>query len=409
VSWGIARVTSDLPLDGPDAIRGVLGRFIDPNREEFEMPASTLSAEAVRRALSIRDLTDPAQGSHAMQELVLALVGGLVDAWGCTKRIHRASPIVSVADNYDRLRYPAEGPARDPRHTRYVCDVAVLRTQTSAMIPALHREHAGSDVADALLVCPGLVYRRDSIDRLHTGEPHQLDLWRICRGDRVGEYELRDMIRLVVDAALPGLEWRVTHTEHPYTVEGRQIDVRARSSWVEIGECGLAHPELLATAGLEGCTGLAMGLGLDRLVMLRKGVEDIRLLRSTDPRIASQMLDLCPYRAVSSMPPVRRDLSIVVCRTTTAEQLGDRVRTALDARAEAIESIEVIAETPYDELKPAARERLRLMPDQKNVLLRVVLRDLSRTLTHAEANELRDSIYAAVHEGDAMEWAARGG
>jgi phenylalanyl-tRNA synthetase alpha chain len=216
------------------------------------------------------------------------------------------------------------------------------------------------------------------------------------------------MIRIVVEAALPGREWRVIHAEHPYTVGGLQIDVRDDSSWVEIGECGLAHPDLLATSGLRDCAGLAMGLGLDRLVMLRKGIDDIRLLRANDPRIASQMLDLSPYRVISSMPPIRRDLSIVVDHRMTAEELGDRVRAALGPRTEAIEAVLVMEETPYDRLPPAARARLRLTPDQKNVLLRVVLRDLSRTLTHAEANELRDGIYFAVHEGDAMEWAARG-
>jgi phenylalanyl-tRNA synthetase alpha chain len=370
--------------------------------------SSALSADAVRRALSIRDLTDPAQGPHAMQQLVDACVARLVGAWGCTKRVHRASPIVSVADNYDRLCYPPEGRARDARYTRYVCDVAVLRTQTSAMIPSLLRELAGTTTADVLLVCPGLVYRRDSIDRLHTGEPHQLDLWRIRRKEQLGENDLGTMIGTVVDAALPGRQWRALQAEHPYTVDGLQIDVRDGSSWVEIGECGVAHPELLATAGLQDCTGLAMGLGLDRMLMLRKGIDDIRLLRAADARIARQMLDLSPYRAVSSMPPVRRDLSIVVQGDRTAEELGDRVRAALGERAQAVEAIEVIGETPHDALPPAARERLRLAPDQKNVLLRVVLRDLSRTLTHAEANELRDDIYAAVHEGDAMEWAARG-
>jgi phenylalanyl-tRNA synthetase alpha chain len=372
------------------------------------MPASILSAEAVRRALSVRDLTDPAQGLHAMQQVVDACVERLAHAWRCAKLVQRASPIVSVADNYDRLRYPPDGPARDARYTRYVCDAAVLRTQTSAMIPPLLCEHAARDIADILLVCPGLVYRRDCIDRLHTGEPHQLDLWRIRRGDRLGEDDLRDMIQSVVDVALPGREWRATHAEHPYTIEGLQIDVRDDSSWVEIGECGLAHPGLLATSGLLDCAGLAMGLGLDRVLMLRKGVDDIRLLRSVDPRVASQMLDLSPYRAVSSMPPICRDLSIIVDCRAMAEDLGDRVRGALGGRAEAIEVVEVIAETSYDELPRAARERLRLSPDQKNVLLRVVLRDVSRTLTHAEANELRDAIYAAVHEGDAMEWAARG-
>jgi phenylalanyl-tRNA synthetase alpha chain len=289
-----------------------------------------------------------------------------------------------------------------------VCDVALLRTQTSSMIPPLLRRLAESGTRDVLLACPGLVYRRDSIDRLHTGEPHQLDLWRVRCGDRLGADDLRGMISMVVEAALPGRQWRVVPAEHPYTTDGLQMDVRDGSSWVEIGECGLAHPEVLSSSGLEDHSGLAMGLGLDRLLMLRKGIDDIRLLRASEPRIASQMLDLSPYRAVSSMPPVRRDLSIVVLDATTPEELGDRVRASLVDRADAIESVEVIGQTSYAALPPAARKRLQLAPGQKNVLLRVVLRDLARTLTHAEANELRDAIYAAVHEGRVDEWAARG-
>ncbi|HWL86663.1 MAG TPA: hypothetical protein VNO21_12725, partial [Polyangiaceae bacterium] len=178
------------------------------------MSTSTLSADAVRRALSIRDLTDPAQGPHAMQLLVDACAGRLAQSWGCRARVCRASPIVSVADNYDRLRYPRDGVARDARYTRYVCEVAVLRTQTSAMVPPRLHELAGSGAQDDLLVCPGLVYRRDRIDRLHTGEPHQLDLWRIRRGRPLGPGDLRAMIGAVVDAALPGRDWRAVATEH---------------------------------------------------------------------------------------------------------------------------------------------------------------------------------------------------
>src|SRR5580704_11017195 len=122
------------------------------------MSTSILSADAVRRALSIRDLTDPAQGPHAMQALVDACVCRLAQTWSCPSRVHRASPIVSIADNYDRLRYPREGVARDARYTRYVCEVAVLRTQASAMIPPLLCELAGAPPPDVLLVCPGLVY-----------------------------------------------------------------------------------------------------------------------------------------------------------------------------------------------------------------------------------------------------------
>ncbi|HZI12262.1 MAG TPA: hypothetical protein VE153_17895 [Myxococcus sp.] len=370
---------------------------------------SILSAEELRRALSVRDLTDPAAGPHAMQQLVSAALESLRAAWGCEVRVHRQSPVVSIADNYDRLHYPPGGAARDARYSRYVCDTALLRSQTSAMIPGLLRRLAAAPPRDALLACPGLVYRRDCIDRLHTGEPHQMDLWRIRQGTPLTTADLRDMIGTVVQALLPGREARLTAAVHPYTTDGLQIDVLENGEWVEIGECGLALPALLEESGLDpaGTTGLAMGVGLDRILMLRKGLDDIRLLRSADPRIASQLLDLEPYRPVSSMPEVRRDLSLVLPEEQTPEELGDAVREALGARAELVESVQVLSETPCSALPPAAVKRLGISPGQKNVLLRVVLRALDRTLTHDECNVLRDDVYAALHRGTAWEWAAR--
>jgi phenylalanyl-tRNA synthetase alpha chain len=118
------------------------------------------------------------------------------------------------------------------------------------------------------------------------------------------------------------------------------------------------------------------------------------------------MLDLAPYTPVSDQPAIRRDMSIAIAADVTAEDLGDRVRTALGDQARIVEAIEVVAETPYRDLPPAAIARLGIAPDQKNALLRVVLRDLDRTLTHPEANELRDRIYAAVHDGAHHEWAS---
>lgn len=371
---------------------------------------SILSADELRRALSVRDLTDPAAGPHAMQQLVSAALEALRSAWGCEVRVHRQSPVVSIADNYDRLHYPPDGAARDARYSRYVCDTALLRSQTSAMIPGLLRRLALTPPPeDVLLACPGLVYRRDCIDRLHTGEPHQMDLWRIRRGPPLTTDDLRDMIATVVRAVLPGREVKLTPAVHPYTTDGLQVDVRHGAEWVEIGECGLALPALLKESGLDvgATTGLAMGLGLDRVLMLRKGLDDIRLLRSADPRIASQLLDLEPYRPVSSMPQVRRDLSIVLDEQQTPEELGDAVRAALGEQAELVEAVQVLSETPHAALPPSAVKRMGISPGQKNVLLRVVLRALDRTLTHDECNALRDDIYAALHRGTAWEWAAR--
>jgi phenylalanyl-tRNA synthetase alpha chain len=215
------------------------------------------------------------------------------------------------------------------------------------------------------------------------------------------------MIGLVVEAVLPGHVWRSPPSPHPYTLAGREILVRADGREVEIGECGLAHPAVLEAAGLPPtASGLAMGLGLDRLVMLAKGIDDIRLLRSTDPRIAAQLLDLTPYRPVSAQPAARRDLSLAVPAEMDAELLGDRVRGVLGTDATAVEEVLVRAETGYDELPEGARRRLGIQPGQKNVLVRLVLRSLDHTLTSADANALRDRVYASVHQGVSGEWTA---
>lgn len=370
------------------------------------MPHAVLSPEAVERALALRDLTDPAQGPHAMQLLVDAAVRALADAWGAPVRVERAHPVVTVADNYDALLYPPGGAARDARYTRYLTRDTLLRTQTSAMIPPLLRRLAAAPPDDVVLACPGLVWRRDRIDRLHVGEPHQLDLWRIRRGAPLAGAELDDMIRRVIGAVAPGRELRTERTVHPYTAGGLEVYVRAGDEWIEVAECGVAHPRLLRDAGLPlEVSGLAMGLGLDRLLMLAKGIEDIRAIRSADPRVAEQLLDLSPYRPVSRHPPVRRDLSLAVGERLTSEELGDRVREALGAHVADVESIELLSEAWAAELAEPARERLGLLAGQKNALVRITLRAVGRTLTDQEANRLRDEVYAALHEGSRAEWA----
>ncbi|MBM7804370.1 phenylalanyl-tRNA synthetase alpha chain [Geodermatophilus bullaregiensis] len=352
-------------------------------------------------ALALRDLSDPSAGLHAVQLVVDRLEAALTDLWGLPVRRDPGPRIVPVADNYDRLRYPPDAVTRDRRHTRYVDDEHVLRSHTTARVPALLRDLAADPAGEVLLSVPGITYRRDVIDRHHVGEPHQIDLWRIRPGgEPLAEDDLVGMVRAVVQAVLPGTGWRTPASRHPYTLAGREVLVAVADVEVEVGECGLAHPGVLAAAGLpRAASGLAMGLGLDRLVMLAKGVDDIRLLRSTDPRIASQMLDLAPYRPVSAHPPARRDVSVAVSVDVDAELLGDRIRAALGSAADAVEEVVVLSETDHADLPAVARDRLGTRPGQKNVLLRLVLRHPDRTLTAADANALRDRVHLAVHEG----------
>ena len=368
---------------------------------------ATITPTELACSLALRDLSDPAAGPHAMQRVLTAVTSSMESAWGCPVRIHRADPLVTIDENYTLLGYPADAPAREARYTRYVDEGRLLRSHASAMVPAALRAHAGAD-DDLVVACAGLAYRRDVVDRLHVGEPHQLDLWRVRRCRLLTESDLDEMVELVAAAVIPGARYRSLPATHPYTTAGREVEVEADAGWVELFECGLAGAHVLAAGGLDPdeWSGLALGMGLDRALMLRKGVDDIRLLRSDDPRVAAQMLDLAAYRPVSAMPPVVRDLSVAVAEDVTAEELGDRVRSSLSGEAlHSVEEVAVVAETRGEALPAQAIARIGLRPGQKNVLLRVVLRHPTRTLRAAEGNRIRDAVYAAVHEGDAHQWA----
>jgi len=370
-------------------------------------PVSYLSPVQLRRDLGTRDLSDPAEGPHAIQLLIGRAVAELSRAWSCDVRWCRGPRIVPVADNYDRLGYPAEAITRDTRYTRYVDAGHMLRSHSSAMVPPALRGLAGVPGGDVLLACPGIVYRRDAIDWQHTGTPHQLDLWRITRRAMTGT-DLDEMIAVLLAALAPGLPHREQLRTHPYTRHGRQVDVYQDGRWVEVWECGLAHPGVLAAAGLNGSSGLALGMGVDRLLMLVKRIPDIRLLRSGDPRVAGQMLGLAAYQPVSFMPAITRDLSVAVSDDDDEETVGGRVRDALGADAGRVEEVRVLSATAYQQLPASAISRLGARPGQKNLLVRVVLRDLDQTLTSEAANVLRDRIYRALHEGTQHQWAGGG-
>lgn len=337
-----------------------------------------------------RDLSDPAYGPHAVQLLVDDVLAALPGE----PRVLRDHPEVSVDDNYTALGYPPDAITRDARYTRYTGENRMLRSHTTAMVPpALRLLGTQDDWDDVLLACVGMVYRRDAVDRVHSGTPHQLDLWRISHH----RADLDELIDAVITTAVPGLRYRTTPATHPYTTAGRQVDVLVDGEWLEVAECGLAARHVLRRAWLpDDVHGLALGVGLDRLLMLRKGIPDIRLLSSDDPRVAAQMLDLTPYRPVSKHPPITRDISVAVGADADGETIGDVVRAAV---GDLVEEVAVVSETPVSALPPVAVERLGARPDQKNVLLRLVLRHPTRTLTDDDANAARDAAHAAVHEG----------
>lgn len=219
-----------------------------------------LTPTELQSALALRDLSDPAAGPHALQLLLGEVTAGLEQLWHVETSTHRISPLVATADNYDRLGYSADDVTRDSRYSRHVSPTVMLRSHTSAGVPAL-LDSLRSELGhyDRLHVLPGMVYRRDAIDRTHVGAPHQVDLWRVKARGLLGPAELDRMMAAVVEAVLPSsrypdVRWRATPANHSYTAGGQQLDVLSSSQTAAGNGWSLPSAERLArkSCGVPG-------------------------------------------------------------------------------------------------------------------------------------------------------------
>jgi len=364
--------------------------------------------ELIEKALQVSDLTAEDAPVHIINMIEKKIEEGIAQLNMGTIREIRGNPVVSIEDNFDKLLFPYDNAGRSSTYTRYVDENHVLRTHTSAHIPqALKKLHdeCGDNIPDTVFLLPGLVYRRDVIDQKHLDVFHQMDVWTIRENkDRgpVGREDLLKLVNAIFGSIFKDKKPIVHEAIHPYTLNGIEVYAQFGESELEVLEAGLAHPEVLRAAGFdpEKYSGLALGMGFDRLVMSLKTLPDIRFLRSIDPRISSQMKSLEKFKNVSNQPPISRDMSYCVPKNFTEEDICEEIKNAFGDKDFLIENVSIVSRTNFNDLPPVARERLGASEGQDNVLVKITLRHPDVTLTKAEANSLYDGAYPKLHRGD---------
>lgn len=322
-------------------------------------------------------------------------------------RVYRKSPIVDVTDNYDNLLIAGDNITRSSTYTHYVDENHILRTHTSAHLPGILRDLAShDDWSDVVILLPGLAYRRDVSDKKHVSQVHMLEMWRVVKNsDRkvIVKDDLLSVVTGVAKTAAPNWKLRIEDSPHPYTNQGIEVNAVNGDRDIEILECGLIKERILINAGLDPAvySGWALGMGLDRLVMTLKNIPDIRYLRSNNPKIAIQMMNIEPYNEVSYQPAIKRDMSYSVPKEYVEEDVSADIRKALGDDLDALEDVQIINEASYDQLPDKIRERLGINSSQKNLLVRITLRHLERTITNDEANKIYEQVYAKINYGTA--------
>lgn len=372
----------------------------------MELKFEISSPKTIEGLLSIKDLTLPTEGGqerNIIGRVFDRVIEKLNEHQFTDIHIIRGDAIVAAKDNFDSLLFSLGNPGRSSTYTRYTDGDHVLRTHTSALIPSTF-EKLQITIDRSTFVLPGLVYRRDVIDPKHLDVFHQIDVWTLQDNEKYGKVtrqNLLELARTVFEAACPGAEMIVYEAKHPYTIDGIEVYAKVDDKEIEVLEAGLAHPEVLRNSGIDPdrYSGLALGMGVERLIMARKNLPDIRLIRSTDPRVIKQMTNMDRFKNVSNQPPITRDMSYTVDKNDTEEDICEAIRNVFGEKADLLEEVKILERTPYEKLQPIAKERLGAKEGQDNVLVRIILRHPDKTLTKKESAELYSMAYPKLHQG----------
>jgi len=189
--------------------------------------------------------------------------------------------------NFTALNIPESHPARAMHDTFYIDESFVLRTHTSPV----QIRHLEKNKPPLKIISPGRVYRVDS-DATHSPMFHQVEgLWvdqQVSFADLKGVIE--DFLQNFFENK--DLKVRFRPSYFPFTEPSAEMDMSWKGGWLEIGGCGMVHPEVFKHVGIDSnqYQGFAFGLGVERLTMLRFGVQDLRHFFNNDLRFLQQFI-----------------------------------------------------------------------------------------------------------------------
>lgn len=196
--------------------------------------------------------------------------------------------------NFTALNIPEDHPARAMHDTFYIDEQHVLRTHTSPIQIRYMQAHMAQyahleTMPDIRIIAPGRVYRVDS-DATHSPMFHQVEgLWI---GERVSFADLKGVIADFLQNYFEtkNMQVRFRPSFFPFTEPSAEMDMSWKGGWLEIGGCGMVHPNVLNHVGIdsEKYIGFAFGMGVERLAMLRYGVNDLRLFFENDVQFLKQ-------------------------------------------------------------------------------------------------------------------------
>lgn len=280
----------------PPDERPRLGKKANQLRERLTQAGEECRVRLERKALQIRlqeeilDLTLPSPIlPQGVRHPWMSIVEEIEDFFlSMGYRIAEGPEIENDHYNFTMLNLPPGHPARDMQDSFYLDDTWLLRTHTSPVQIRVMQQSGGQPLR---IIAPGYVYRRDHDDATHTHQFGQIEGLSVDTDLTMGDLQgvLFLLLRHLFGSSVSP---RVRCSYFPFTEPSIEIDVRhPERGWVEVLGAGMVHPHVLNRVGYdaERYSGFAFALGIERLIMLRHGIMDIRLLYENDLRLLTQL------------------------------------------------------------------------------------------------------------------------
>ena len=299
----VAGLTKSL-RDVPKEERPAVGKTINEFKQWAEAQYQTLSAQVEQAALAARnaaetvDITMPAKvRPNGSLHPITLVKNEIIDVFaGMGFEIYEGPEIEDDDHNFTRLNVPKNHPARDMQDTFYVADDIVLRTQTSGgQIRVMDMEKPPIKV-----LVPGRVFRSDS-DATHSPMFHQMEGLVVDKG--ITLCDLQGMLDKFVQALFGSeVKTRLRPSYFPFTEPSVEVDVSCfecggkgcplckHTGWIEVLGAGVVHHSVLENCGTdpEVYSGFAFGIGIERIAMLKYGINNIGLMFENDLRFLKQ-------------------------------------------------------------------------------------------------------------------------
>ncbi|MFL1677505.1 phenylalanine--tRNA ligase subunit alpha [Paenibacillus dendritiformis] len=286
------------PLIGQVAneVRGAIEQYIEEKQEEFQREETErrLQAETIDVTLPGRPM---AQGAaHPLQKVIQEIEDIFI---GMGYTVAEGPEVEHDYYNFEALNLPKDHPARDMQDSFYITEELLMRTQTSPVQVRTMEKMKGE--VPVKIICPGRVYRRDDDDATHSFMFHQIEGLVIDKNIRMSDLK-GTLLQFMREMFGAHMQIRLRPSFFPFTEPSTEVDVTCmkcggsgcrickQTGWIEILGAGMVHPRVLEMGGYdpEVYTGFAFGMGVERIAMLKYGVDDIRHFYTNDLRFLQQ-------------------------------------------------------------------------------------------------------------------------